>query len=85
MWRMCGRKVTRLTLRDLRRCLGDLFTLASSLERGGDVTAEVSRGHVKFRKPSMLLILIDIFLTTEMLQRKSNGIPMLHCANDVVC
>lgn len=40
MRRMYGRKVTRLTLRDLRCGLG-----ASRFERSDDTTAEVSRGH----------------------------------------
>jgi len=42
MRRICGRKVTRLTLRDLSLCLR-----ASRTERPGDGAAEVSRGHSK--------------------------------------
>lgn len=40
MRRVCGRKVTRLTLRDLRRC-----QVASDSARSRDVVSEVSRGH----------------------------------------
>ena len=40
MRRVCGRKVTRLTLRDLSSC-----RLARSVARRADGTAEVSRGH----------------------------------------
>ncbi len=40
MWRVYGRKVTRLTLRDLKRC-----RLASASARSRDAVSEVSRGH----------------------------------------
>ena len=48
MRRVCGRKVTRLTLRDLMGCLiEDTSDLASRFERSCNVLSEVSRGHSK--------------------------------------
>ena len=66
MRRVFGKKVTRLTLRDLSRCLSRTFPARKRLREESSVAAEVSRGHSKST-------LNDVILARRKLSRVDQG------------